>query len=150
MQLSEALERHLRRALYHEYLEHIITALSEAFRDGLLLLVNGRIRRFFLAISLFVADHPEGQLICLCYDSAKATMPCRICSTLRQHLHSWDQWGPMRVMHQSVEWVTDLVNKRRTRIETNTGPTLGEVAEQAKERSIHLQKVRKNNPHCPT
>ena len=142
MQLAEDVERRVRRALYHAYLEHIISAFEQHSPDGMLLLVNGKIRRFFPVISLFVTDHPEGQLICCCYDGSKATMPCRICSTLRQNLHEWDLWGPMRVMRESQAWVTDLMQKRKTRIDTNTGPDLGRIAEQAKGRSLHLQKVR--------
>jgi hypothetical protein len=131
----------IKRFLYHDYLGKVLDAYAAFSTAGMLLVVNGKVERLFPVISLFVADHPEAQLLCLCYEGCNAQKPCRLCHTLRANLHQWDMWGAPRNALDTKTKVTGLLKDLEKRREHNTGKTVKQVRDKAKEDSVHLQVV---------
>lgn len=91
-----------KRKLYHEVVYEILRSVRQAQKSGgframwrgrcalssliflplsgcLGLFSNQSLHRFMPFLCLIVNDNPEGQLLALVYNSAKAKFPCRCC-----------------------------------------------------------------------
>lgn len=162
LNVSDAIMGVIKRRLYHKYLSTVMEELNKmASRGDLLLYINGDIRRLRPFVSYFVNDHPEGQLICLVFDSAQAQLPCRACLTPRAQLHNWDNLQPMRVMEDVKATVQKLCKEVGARVDDmwrkkNNLPqaapaedggeprTLGDIEDDASKMSVHLDEVSRN------
>lgn len=161
LNVSDDVLRSIKRRLYHRYLSAIMEDLNDmASRGDLLLYVNGDIRRLRPFVSYFINDHPEGQLICLVFDSGVASRPCRACLTLKCNLHQWDNIGQMRLMGDvrrnvekwclEVEQRSDQLWRKKNHLpealyDKPTRPYEA-IENDARELSLHLDKVCTTRP----
>lgn len=157
--VSDTVLRVMKRRLYHRYLEVMMTELTDmAKKSDLLLYLNGDVRRVWPVVSYFANDHPEGQLICLVYDSAKANRPCRFCLTLQANLHVWDLHGDPRIMSETKKRVEDLCKEVDDRVEQRwrrggasdrggdvdehiSARTIADIENDSSDLSVHLDPV---------
>lgn len=157
--VSDAVARSVKRKLYHKYLSTIMEELMALSSSGsLLFYVNGEIVRMRPFTSYFVNDHPEGQLICLIFDSPKAAMPCRMCTTPKDILHEWDRLGRNRLLQETRDHIEQLCRDVEARVSQMVGRrgqaveggdielegqvrTLGSIEKEAAKTSVHIDNV---------